>query len=160
MYFVFSLPVRQAACNVAVIRVVRLQILIMRYLFILLFGVAAGTGSCRKSASDTTIADGTYTGTFQRTNINASIISNVTLTFSENRWSGTSDHGEYPALCNGTYSTNGNTITFNNACAWLANFDWTYILAGSYTINTSGQHITITKDYNGVYQDIYKLSRQ
>lgn len=111
------------------------------------------------------IKDGTYIGTFQREPVwSSSKTANITMTFSSNRWSGSSDIVKYPALCNGTYSIVGDTIVFENECAWTAEFDWSLILSGKYVIRESDGTIEFSRDYRSATTDTwidkYKIKRQ
>lgn len=111
------------------------------------------------------INDGTYIGTFQREPIwSSSKTANIILTFSSNHWSGSSDVVKYPALCNGTYSIVGDTIVFENACNWTAEFDWSLILSGKYVIRESDGTIEFSRDYRSATTDTwidkYKIKRQ
>lgn len=133
----------------------------MRYIFILLLGLVFFMGSCKKENKTDAIAaipNGTYTGTFQRT---GGPVSNVTIMVSGSDWSGQSQTHQYPALCEGSYtSTVEGDIVFTNACAWTANFDWTLILGGEFDFTMSGRDIELVKGYSGGMQDVYKLTRQ
>lgn len=133
----------------------------MRYIFILVLGLVFFMGSCKKENKTDAIAaipNGTYTGTFQRT---GGPISNVTIMVSGSDWSGQSQTPQYPALCQGGYSsTVEGDISFANECVWTANFDWTLILNGEYDFVMNGRDIELTKDYNGLMKDVYKLTRQ
>jgi hypothetical protein len=111
------------------------------------------------------INDGTYIGTLQREPVwSSSKIANITLTFSSNHWSGSSDIVKYPALCNGTYSIVGDTIVFENECAWTAEFDWSLILSWKYVIKESVGTIEFSRDYRSATTDTwidkYKIKRQ
>jgi hypothetical protein len=133
----------------------------MRHLFLTLLVFTLLTLSCKKTKTEFFIPEGTYTGTFQRLTSAGGPIANVTITFSENNWAGQGQYTKYPALCNGTYSAKGtDSIHFENACAWTAEFDGTLILAQDYKINFSGNDIEISRDYNGVAMDMYKLKKQ
>ena len=110
------------------------------------------------------IPDGTYIGTFQRELVwSESDTAQVTLTFSSNNWHGESDKVKYPALCNGTYSIEGNTINFESGCAWSAEFDWSLILSGKYALTITGNIIEFSRDYRSAtsdtYVDKYKLTK-
>lgn len=96
--------------------------------------------------------NGEYVGIFERGGNN----SNVELTFKNGNWSGESEIIKFPALCNGTYSNSGNIITFENACPWTAEFDWTLILSGEWNYSLIGNSLTLTKT-NG---DKYTLTKQ
>ncbi len=117
--------------------------------------------SCKKTTSDLLIPEGTYVGTFQRQTSTGGQVSNVTITFSANSWTGKSQFVKYPALCHGTYNAKGaDSITFENACPWTAEFDWTLILSQDYKIKFVGNDIEFSKDYSGAFKDIYKLTKQ
>ncbi len=132
-------------------------ILKLSFFFLVTFCIS----SCKKNSSNFLIPDGTYVGTFQRNTSTAGQISNVTITFSANNWIGQSQYAKYPALCHGTYTIKDNeSISFENACPWTAEFDWTLILSKDYKINITGKDIEISKDFNGAIIDIYKLTRQ
>jgi len=132
----------------------------------ILFGLAAIAivlSSCKKEVdgNDSIIRPGTYTGTFQRQVAGAGTISNLTVTFSTAGWTGESQYAKYPALCHGSYKLNSShQITFENACAWTAEFDWTLILSGDYKIVVDNNYVEFSKDYAGAFKDIYKLVRQ
>ncbi|MBX2963166.1 MAG: hypothetical protein KF687_11690 [Cyclobacteriaceae bacterium] len=113
------------------------------------------------------IPDGVYTGTFLRDAVwlDNEPVANITITFSSNKWSGTSDIIKYPALCNGSYSMQEDKVVFQNNCAWTAEFDWSLILSGEYEIKSiSDSYIEFHRDYRSstsdTYVDIYKLNRQ
>lgn len=96
--------------------------------------------------------DGNYIGVFER----AGNTSNVELTFSNGTWTGESETEKFPALCNGNYSTSGNEITFENACVWTAEFDWTLILSNEWSYSLNGSILVMT-NVNG---DKYTLTKQ
>lgn len=134
---------------------------IMRYFFFILFCLTLPFISCKKTNSDFIIPNGTYSGTFQRLTNAGGQISNVTISFSGNTWTGQSQYAKYPALCHGTYRGKGtDSLIFENACPWTAEFDWSLILSGNYKIDISGKNLQINRSYIGAYSDIYKLTRQ
>jgi hypothetical protein len=96
--------------------------------------------------------DGNYFGIFER----SGNTTNVALTFNNGIWTGESETMKFPALCNGTYSSSGNVMTFENACAWTAEFDWTLILGGDWSYTLNGNLLIMTKA-NG---DKYTLTKQ
>ncbi|WMI65454.1 hypothetical protein RBH94_15485 [Aestuariibaculum sp. YM273] len=96
--------------------------------------------------------NGEYVGIFERGDNN----SNVELTFNNGNWSGESEVVKFPALCNGTYSSSGNVIAFENACPWTAEFDWSLILTGEWNYSLDGNSLILTKT-NG---DKYTLTKQ
>jgi hypothetical protein len=134
-------------------------------MFILITGLTLLI-SCEEEPVEIQIPDGTYTGTFQRYCVwgDSQGISHVTLIFSSNNWSGTSEYEKYPALRHGTYSIAGDTITFMSGGAFSADFDWSLILQGKYLLKQSDSVIEFRKDYRSAtsdtYWDQYILSRQ
>ena len=133
----------------------------MRQITFILFLTILISVSCKKTSINSPIPNGIYKGTFQRQTSTGGQISNVTITFSANAWTGQSEFAKYPALCHGTYLENGvDSISFENNCPWTAEFDWSLILSQNYKIKILGKDIQITRDYNGSYTDIYKLTKQ
>jgi hypothetical protein len=120
--------------------------------------------SCKKNDEPTYLENGNYTGTFQRELVwGESDTANIIMTFSSNTWSGSSDKVKYPALCNGTYRIEGDSIVFENLCVWTAEFDASLILSGKYKLIRNGNAIEFNKDYRSAtadtYIDIYKLTK-
>ncbi len=133
----------------------------MRYFLLILFCLALSFTSCKKTGSNAIIPNGTYSGTFQRLINTGGQISNVTITFSGNTWTGQSQYPKYPALCKGTYKEkSADSISFENSCPWTAEFDWSLILSGDYKIVISGENLEMSHNYRNGYSDIYKLKRQ
>ena len=109
--------------------------------------------SCNKDKEhNETEIHGTYKGVFERDGV----ISNVELTFRNGSWTGESERSKYPALCNGTYTVSRSVISFENDCAWTAEFDWSLIVSDEWNYSTNGNLLVLTKS-NG---DKYELSRQ
>lgn len=133
----------------------------MRHIFSALLCLTLFAVSCKKTNPDFVIPDGTYVGTFQRVTTVGGQLSNVTITFSVNNWTGQSEFAKYPALCHGTYKVSGgDDVTFENACPWTAEFDWTLILSQDYKFKIVGDSLEISRSYNGSFKDIYKLKKQ
>ena len=93
-----------------------------------------------------------YIGIFER-NGNTS---NVELNFMNGIYSGESEIEKFPAICNGNYSVSNNTIEFENACVWTAEFDWTLILGENWNYTKENNILIMTKS-NG---DKYTLTKQ
>jgi hypothetical protein len=124
----------------------RARILFLSVIILLIIG-------CNKDDENIeTNIDGIYTGIFERGGNN----SNVELIFNNGTWIGKSETVKFPALCNGGYSISGNVITFENACAWTAEFDWTLILGDEWNYSLNGNLLILTKT-NG---DKYTLTKQ
>ena len=102
--------------------------------------------------------NGTYEGIFFRTSPGAAYeTSDVTLSFEGNAFEGSSNIAKYPAICHGTFTLTGNEIDFNNLCVWTAEFDWSYILYGKFTITSEGDEIIMTRNYGNGIVDTYKI---
>jgi hypothetical protein len=82
----------------------------------------------------------------------------VSLLFTDNRFEGSSDIMNYPAICGGTFIVQDNMINFADSCTWTANFDWTLILKGQYTIEKNGGAVKIWRT-NGAIKDEYILAK-
>lgn len=67
---------------------------------------------------------------------------------------------KYPAICEGTYSLSGQAIEFVNQCAWTAEFDWTYILSGTFTIQKEGDELLLIRSYGDAVYDTYRIKKQ
>jgi hypothetical protein len=113
--------------------------------------------SCDKEDQVITLTDETFTGTFQRDPVwSDGPISNVSISFTSDKWTGQSDSEKYPALCHGSYVIDGSKITFVNDCVWTAEFDWSLILSGEYSISFENGTLEISRDYSNATTDAYK----
>ena len=120
---------------------------------LILIGIIFISFACNSDDQNSqTEINGGYVGIFERGGNN----SNVALTFNNGNWTGESEIVKFPALCNGTYSNSGNVITFENACPWTAEFDWTLILGGEWSYSLNGNSLILIKT-NG---DKYTLTKQ
>jgi hypothetical protein len=109
---------------------------------------------------EVTTPDGEYTGTFTRSSPNANTItSNITLNISDNKYSGTSDIRNYPAICKGTLDFKGSILTVSPECMFTADFDWTYIFKGDYEVEVDGDVLRLIKRYPNDFADVYNLKR-
>ncbi len=126
---------------------------------ILSFVIILGLG-CSKSTTNHNVLEGTYKGTFKRNT--SSVVSNVTINLSGINFSGTSDVSRYPAISMGNYQLLNDTIQFNDASIWTADFDWRLILNGEYKITRKDDSLFISRTYNGIVftEDVYKLKKQ
>lgn len=105
--------------------------------------------------------DGTYTGEFQRIDPKADYpVSNVTLTFTNGRFEGTSSQPKYPAICKGTYSIDGDDVTFKDECYWTAEFDWTLILSGEFKVSGTKDLLVMKGQRGDGISDVYRLRRE
>ena len=139
--------------------------------YLLLFICLTYFSGCEKNEKNTEdkenivkFQEGSYVGTFKRElSWTDSYTANVTMTFLSNAWTGTSDITKYPALCNGTYSLKGDTIIFENNCAWTTEFDWSLILSGKYVLEINEDSVEIYRNYPRTepvsYTDRYKLKK-
>jgi hypothetical protein len=106
------------------------------------------------------ILAGDYSGTFYRTRDNTKILeAEVTIAFDQGKFSGAGADHQSPAICNGTYSIDGNEVNFNNLCFFTANFDWTLILSGKFAISETADAIILSKEIDAQNGDYYVLNK-
>jgi len=129
----------------------------MRPLLIILL-ITLITVSCSKN-QDNQSPQGTYTGTFQRITGGMGDTVHVSVSLVGNVFSGMGGRDYYPSICSGTFSLNGEQADFKNSCFFTANFDWSLILNGKYTFNSKDDSLVITRDYNGIFRDEYRLAK-
>jgi hypothetical protein len=118
--------------------------------------------SCGYKASHTMakLPQGTYKGQFIRSSPLARYApSEVTITFSENKFSGQSDKVNYPAIGSGAFRVVGNEIEFVNENMWTADFDWTYILKEKFKMIFDGKRLEMIKSSDD-HTDQYTLILQ
>lgn len=130
-----------------------------RILYMIFLVSALALAGCDKEWFGKSI-EGRYTGTFTRTGTGNTPTANVTLEFTNGRFTGVSDMTTYPAICNGDYSTSGKQLNVLNHCAFTANFDWTLIFSGEYEYELNGDNLRITRRYSASQMDIYELTRE
>jgi len=97
-----------------------------------------------------------YGGTFQRSGMQKS---GVLLTLNAGTFTGSSSQDKYPAICRGSYTIDGSTITFIDSCNWTADFDWTLILNGTYNITMGNNRSLRIWRSTGSVTDEYLLDR-
>ncbi|MFT6054322.1 MAG: hypothetical protein ACJAS3_001208 [Roseivirga sp.] len=126
-------------------------------LILLIIFSSLGCESDELNLSD--LPDGTYTGYFNRAGpLIKTIQSEITISLKSGSFQGTSNVKNYPAICSGTYTVEGNQIEFTNSCFFTADFDWTYILNGSFKATISGNELILVKDYGDGVSDTYQVS--
>jgi hypothetical protein len=125
--------------------------------FILSIVLVLSIIGCEKDKDQSSLPDGVYQGTFQRTGGPAEA---VTLNITGNGFSGQSTVNRYPVIGKGTYAVSGGEIIFQDTLFYTADFDWTLILSDEYKISQAGDSITIWREYNAVAKDIYRLKKQ
>ncbi|GGK58243.1 hypothetical protein ACD591_15890 [Rufibacter glacialis] len=130
---------------------------------VLLLFLAFLSFSCFEEEEDApgVLPSGTYVGTFTRSSPTALYpSSDVTLVLQDQSFSGSSSLPQYPAIGKGTYRVQGQEVVFKDESFWTANFDWTLILDGTFTLATDAQGgITLTRR-RGDISDVYMLTRQ
>jgi len=120
--------------------------------------VAVSCLSCSKTQENQT-PQGAYTGSFQRITGGMGDTVHVTLILTGHEFSGNCGRAYYPSICNGTFNIKGSSLEFKNACFFTANFDWSLILDGKYQFTAINDSLVITRDYNGIFRDEYRLAR-
>ena len=125
----------------------------MRQKICILFIFLIGLTSCNKKLENPKeVINGKYIGTFERKGNK----SNVELNLTDKTFVGKGESPKFPGICEGTYATSGNTITFINTCNWTAEFDWSLILSGDWAFSLNNNTLILNK-VNG---DNYTLTRQ
>lgn len=117
--------------------------------------------SCEKENSERVeFKEVSYSGEFWRECENCSEeIAEITLVFSEGNYSGSSNKMYYPAIGHGNYEIKGNTILFNENSFWSANFDWSFILGGSFHIEETAEYYYLSQKLNSDATNYYKLKK-
>ena len=130
----------------------------MSYLPAALLCLATLATACKKTPPIAAL-NGTYSGIFQRQYGGSGQISRVSLIFSGDTWTGTSQFPKYPGLCNGTFRiSSDNKIIFTNACFWTTEFDSSLVLSQEYELSVTGSDVEMVR-INPPYRDVYKLSK-
>lgn len=107
------------------------------------------------------LEEGTYSGSFYRSSPSATYeTSDVSIIFRQNSFEGSSSVAKYPAICNGTYMVQGQEIEFVNECFWTAEFDWSYILSGKFTLTYEGDQMILSRSYGQGVTDTYILQKE
>jgi hypothetical protein len=133
-----------------------MKIILPLCIFLLIFS------SCEDD-SPIAAVDGIYDGLFYRsTPQQRTITSEVTLDLSGGKFAGLTSIDEYPAICQGSYAATSTEIEFRNECVFTADFDWTYILDGSYEITryTNPDSLTLMQDVGDGEFNVFQLSKR
>jgi hypothetical protein len=131
----------------------------MKLVSFLLIGFTVLFSCSDKENSQQPLA-GDYVGTFYRTRDNVKVLeSAITLVFNNGEFSGGGANHQSPAVCRGTYSLGVNEVDFANQCFFTANFDWTLILSGKFTISETSEAIILSKEIDSQNGDFYELSK-
>jgi hypothetical protein len=123
-----------------------------------LFCLVLLLSGCFKDRSE--IKDGTYKGTFTVMYTSDTLSGKTTLELRQGRFSCTRNPNRIPAGGSGTFTTDNNTITFNDESGWTADFDWNLILHGKYEYTYNGKKLIITANKNQVGNYTYDLVKQ
>lgn len=115
--------------------------------------------ACRKESENASgELIGRYAGTFVRTGFDTA---HVQIFFKDDdTFEGSSDTENYPAICSGSFEQNGSSLHVDDTCTWTANFDWTLIFSGNYSISFQNNSNTVRIwRMNGNSTDEYRLTR-
>lgn len=103
---------------------------------------------------------GSYTGTFKRYHIGENKTAPVNIQFEEGEWTGSSEILYYPAISRGVFRIVENeAVEFENQTMWPANFDWSYILDGTYLLHRNNDSLIFTRSYGNGAVDVYRLAK-
>jgi hypothetical protein len=129
---------------------------------IFLLGMVLIISACEKNNNDNNPPEdnsiyGRYTGTFYRTGMDTTSVQLGLL--STNKFEGSGARPLYPAICGGTFTFDGNTLSVNDTCSWTANFDWTLIFDGNYSVSFTGENQVRIWRTSGSVTDEYILNK-
>ena len=128
-----------------------------RILCISFFAATIMLQGCSEDNENHLITEDAYSGIFYRMYPQARILtSEVTLNLDNGKFSGSSSMDNYPAICNGTFEIQRNTIEFTNGCAFTADFDWSFILDGTYEIDEQDNYTYFIQE---VEPEVYNIFR-
>jgi hypothetical protein len=118
-------------------------------IIILILTVFIAVTSCNSKIEDSyKISAGVYMGSFSRTLAWGSPqIAEVTLTFSHNSWSGTSDKINFPVLGQGTYKIENRMIKCTNSSEFVPESDTTLIFSGEFQFKQTYKILEIYRFY-------------
>ena len=105
------------------------------------------------------ITDGTYSGTFTVTYGSEKNTGVTTVKFENGKYTCTGNPNRIPAGGSGTYSINGNKITFRDENIWTAEFNWRLILNGEYDFTFDGKKLKFSTGTDGNHYE-YNLKKQ
>ena len=133
----------------------------MRLISLFIALVAFLLSGCDKAEEDRPFA-ANYKGTFVRINdypTYSPIVAAVTLNFTENTFTGTSESRNYPAICTGSFTISQSKIQVNNTCLFTADFDGTLIFEGAFHYEIKGDSLSIWRTYPNGGKDLYRLAK-
>lgn len=117
--------------------------------------------SCQKDEQEVFALEGEYSGIYFRSSPNARYqAAQVNLVFEAGTFYGSSSISRYPAICRGVFTIDGKTIDFINVCVWTADFDWSYILAGKFTLSVEDDEIVMVRNMGNLTFDTYRLKKK
>ena len=117
--------------------------------------------SCQQDDQQGYVLQGEYSGIYFRSSPNARYqAAQVNVVFEESTFNGSSSISRYPAICRGAYTISGNTIDFINVCVWTADFDWSYILAGEFSLSVEDDEIVMVRNMGNSTFDTYRLKKK
>lgn len=118
--------------------------------------------ACSDLALDPSSLDGTFSGTFTIIN-NEGIVETgtVTFTFNGDRYSCTPERPYLPPSGAGFLELSGQTMVLKDTVPHTAEFDWTLILNGAFSLTYDGLHLVLKqKDQEYGRQRMINLTRQ
>jgi len=117
--------------------------------------------SCGEDEGNELFIERTYSGIFYR--VGPSIktsAADVTLNLSGENFSGTTSVQNYPAICGGTFDKDEDSIAFSNQCAFTADFDWSFIVNGSYDIDIQDNYIYFIQEVGLETYNVFRFPRE
>jgi hypothetical protein len=132
----------------------------MRTMVMMMLVMLVGT-ACDKGDDPFPKSGNTYKGRFTRFESGKQPqTSNVQLRFKNGKFEGGSDQINFPAICEGSYSTKGEMLNFRNSCMFPSNFDWSLILVGDFNYEIKSDSLIISRSYDWGGNDVYRLKAE
>ena len=130
----------------------------MKYLLMLMM-LVGGLVSCDRDEPEVSPVDGTYEGTFDRSNPSVKFVeSNGSLVLRDGKFSGESSELKYPANGGGTYRLVGpDSVEFVNTTAWTTEFDFSLILSERYRFHRENDFLWLSRSLDTQSADTYRL---
>ncbi|MCL6218305.1 hypothetical protein [Zunongwangia pacifica] len=67
-------------------------------------------------------------------------------------YSGETEFAKFPAICEGKYVVNSNTVSFfSNECIWTAEFNWSLILNGDWKFTLRDNELILKNEIGDRY---------
>lgn len=121
----------------------------MKKYLLIVFAFLIISSGCKKSNKQPVLANGTYSGVIKLTSSVYKMPTNIpiSISFNNGKFVVVPDPTRKPATGSGNYSSKDGIANFTDSNVYTADFDWNLILNGEYTMEISGNNLTLTKQF-------------